>query len=171
MKIWVALGAATALGACTPVSSSFTPFAPRPTPIKPAADACPLTLEGVRADIETTGRGVTITLASGPDQLMLLRARSRDVATMDGGLLAACPCPSASPMAPSPAVASADASPDARASANALPSADVAVEDTDAGVRIILTARDPSDAPRLANQVRRQLTLVHASECPKPIMP
>lgn len=110
-------------------------------------DACPLTIDGVRADIETTGRGVAINLTAQPDQIMLLRARAKDVVTSDGGLYKACAC---------------GASDDGVA----LPPSDVTVDDTDYGSRIVVAARDPSDAPTLARRLRAQLSRVHGGDCP-----
>src|SRR5581483_8716923 len=85
------------VAACTPSPGTGAPppYATGPAPRAAAsapADACPLTVEGVSADIEHTGRGATVTLVGPPDQLMLLRARARGVGDVDGGLLAACPC-------------------------------------------------------------------------------
>jgi hypothetical protein len=113
-------------------------------------DACPLTIEGVRADIETTGRGSTVTLTASPDQLMLLRARAHAVTNAPGGMLAACPC----------AASSGEAGPP--------PAADVSVEDIEGGTRILEAARDPSDAHALGKLVRTQLALVHGGECASP---
>lgn len=110
-------------------------------------DACPLTIDGVRADIETTGRGVTINLTAQPDQIMLLRARAKDVASSEGGLYKACSCGASS-------------------DAVSLPPSDVNVDDTEGGTRIVVAARDPNDAPALASRLRIQLSRVHGGDCP-----
>ena len=110
-------------------------------------DACPLTIDGVRADIETTGRGVTINLIAQPDQIMLLRARAKDVATSEGGIYKACACGLSSDTL-------------------ALPPSDVSVDDTEGGARIVVAARDPNDAPALTSRLRTQLSRVHGGDCP-----
>ena len=111
------------------------------------ADACPLTVDGVSADIETTGRGSTVTLFASPDQLLLLRARAHAIADSEGGILAACPC-------------------GATGDAGASPASDVSVEDVEGGARIVVAARDPSDSHGLGKLVRTQLALVHGGDCP-----
>lgn len=112
-------------------------------------DTCPLTVEGVRADIETTGRGSTVTLMASPDQLMLLRARAHAMADSGEGMLAACPCSAAG-------------------DAGTPPPSDVNVEDVEGGTRIVVAARDPSDSRALGRLVRTQLALVHGGDCAGP---
>lgn len=112
-------------------------------------DGCPLTIDGVRADIETTGRGSTVTLTASPDELMLLRARAHAVTGAAGGVLEACPCA-------------------AGGDAGAAPAAEVSVEDIEGGARIVVAARDPSDARTLGKLVRSQLALVHGGDCEAP---
>ncbi len=110
-------------------------------------DACPLTIDGARADIEATGRGIAINLTVGPDQVMLLRARAKDVATSDGGIYKACACGASEDNV-------------------ALPASDVTVDDTEGGSRIVVSARDPSDAPALTRRLRMQLSRVRGGDCP-----
>jgi hypothetical protein len=143
------LGAAAA--ACGGHDAGWpSPIVAEPTAAAPhRPDTCPLNIEGVSADIETTGRGVTVSLSASPDQLMLLRARAAAATGLPGGLLAACPCGSLP-------------------EGGAAPAAQVSLEDFEGGTRIIISARDPADAKPLAGQVRSQLALVHAGECPRP---
>lgn len=130
------------------VAGSSAPVAaPLPGRATHHIDSCPLTVDGVRADIETTGRGSTVTLMASPDQLMLLRARAHAVTDAPGGLLVACPCGAA-------------------AEAGAPPPSDVSVDDVEGGTRIVVAARDPSDSQALGKLVRTQLALVHGGDCP-----
>jgi hypothetical protein len=139
--LWVVLAACGGAVPATPV-----PAAPAPSAQRAAPDACPLTVDGVRANIESTGRGVAVTLTAAPDQLMLLRARAHAVADLDGGLLAACPCGAPPPTAP--------------------PASTVTVDDLEGGARVEVSAKDPTDARALRQLVRTHLGLVHGGGCP-----
>ena len=125
-----------------PVAAAQAVAAARPI------DNCPLTVDGVRADIETTGRGVAIELSAAPDQLLLLRARAGAAARGAGGILSACPCGAGDAGGP--------------------PASKMTLEDFEGGTRLTVSALDPADVRALAAQVRAQLGLVHGGECPKP---
>lgn len=119
---------------------------------KHAADSCPLTISGARADIENSGSGLSITISAAPDQLLLLRARAHALPDLQGGLLAACPCAGG---------AAADGTPVG-------PPADVNVDDLEGGVRLVVTAKDPADTAALRSALRGQLARVHGGDCSAP---
>lgn len=114
-----------------------------------AADACPLTISGARADIENSGSGLTITVSAAPDQLLLLRARAHALPDVQGGILAACPCGLAG-------------------ETTTAPPADVSVDDLEGGVRVVVTAKDPADTAALRSALRGQLSRVHGGDCSAP---
>lgn len=144
------------LAACAPSTGAGAPLpyvsgnGPR-TGVTAANEPCPLTIEGVSADIEHTGGGAAITLTAPPDQLMLLRARAHGVTDVAGGLLGACPCGAA-------------------ADGGAPPPMQTTVDDIEGGTRITETARDPDDARALRALLRTQLGRVHGGDC-GPIAP
>jgi hypothetical protein len=142
--LWVVLGACGGELPATPVPA--VPASSAQHAASGAPDACPLTVDGVRANIESTGRGVAVTLTAAPDQVMLLRARAHAVADLEGGLLAACPCG-----APPPSSA---------------PASTVTVDDLEGGARVEVDAKDPTDARALRQLVRTHLGLVHGGGCP-----
>jgi len=113
------------------------------------SDACPLTISGARADIENSGSGLTITVTSAADQLLLLRARAHALPDVHVGLAAACPC--ALP-----------------AEGGGAPPADVSVDDLEGGVRLVVTAKDPADTANLRSALRGQLSRVHGGDCSAP---
>lgn len=132
------------------------------SPASNAPDACPLTIDRVRAVIEKTDRGATITLTAPPDQVMLLRARARGVPDA-GGILAACPCGP-----PAEAGEAGDAGGDAAAPADAgaLPPMDTRVDDVEGGARITVIAADPAASHAVRALLHSQLGRVHAGDCP-----
>lgn len=154
--------AAVALGAAACATTNAPPQAPIEygalSPATSTPDACPLTIDRVRAVIEKTGRGATITLTAPPDQLMLLRARARGVPDT-GGILAACPCGT-------PAGAAEGADGGAAADAGAPPPMSTHVDDIEGGARITVTATDPAASHAVRALLRSQLGRVHAGDCP-----
>lgn len=116
---------------------------------KHAADACPLTISGARADIENSGSGLTITISAGADQLLLLRARAHALPDVQGGLVAACPCGLAG-------------------ETTTTPPSDISVDDLEGGVRLVVTAKDPADTAALRSALRGQLSRVHGGDCSAP---
>jgi len=157
----IAALAAVALGAAC-AETNAPPQAPVEygalSPATAAPDACPLTIDRVRAVIEKTGRGATITLTAPPDQVMLLRARARGVPDT-GGILAACPCGT-------PGGASEAADGAAAAVAGAPPPMTTRVDDIEGGARITVTATDPAGSHAVRALLRSQLGRVHAGDCP-----
>ena len=148
MRVLSAGAAVLLLAGCGAEAASAPAPAGAVVPDRRHADACPLTIDGVRADIETTGRGSTVTLSASPDQLLLLRARAHALADTQGGILGACPC--------------------GATAAGPAPASDVSIEDVEGGAKIVVAARDPSDSQALGKIVRTQLALVHGGDCPLP---
>ena len=143
----LSLAASTACAAETGVPRAGSAAGQTIKPATQLPDACPLTIDGARASLENTGRGISIALATGMDQLMLLRARAHGIRDEEGGLLAACPCTRAD------------------APAETLPPTHVTVDDTEGGVRVNVGASDPDDARLVQTALRRHLGHVHGGDC------
>lgn len=145
-----------------------------------ASVGCPMMMPRVTASVADTDRGVAITFTAPPDGIEALRARVRQMAAREGGMMGACPCrammmgdggaPMMHPMMgdggmPMHGMMMGDAGmmpmPGMR-----MPPAEARAEDVESGVRLTLTPKDPADAGALRAHVRMHVEHMKSGGCP-----
>jgi hypothetical protein len=128
---------------------------------------CPLGLPQASANVVDRPGGVAVELAAPAEEEVALRSRAENIAKAGGrGLIEACPCgarPGDMPyggnrLGPGETseVPRKDLVP---------PPADVQLEDTDAGVRLIFRAKDEHDVPALRHAVRTHVAQLTTGAC------
>lgn len=140
-----------------------------------AAAGCPMLMAGATATVTDLDRGVAVTYTASPEGVAALRDHVRQMAQMRERMTAGCPCRSM--MGDGGAAMQAmmqrmmgDAGMPMQGMAQmqgmGMPPADVRVEDVDGGARVIFTAKDVADVPRLRAHVRLHAEHMRAGGCP-----
>ncbi len=118
-----------------------------------AACGCPMMVQGATASVADVDGGATVTWSAPPSEIAALRERVHAMAQQKGGMTAACPCHAGAPM-------------QGMMSMQAMPPADVRVEDVEGGARLTYTAKNPADVPALRSHVHMHVEHMKSGGCP-----